>query len=80
MNDNGYKHKRRLTVLNIFSVIFILFIWWFNYQSRGKADAGYGLFIIATIFWIVWLWTGVADLLQVANWVGRKLGFYPRKG
>jgi hypothetical protein len=76
----GYKHKRRLTVLNILSVIFILFIWWFSYQSRGHADAGTGLIVIAPIFWIVWLWTGIADLLLVINLVLRKFGLYPKRG
>lgn len=79
MKDPNYTHYKRLLTLNALSLIFVLFLMWFNHLSRGD-DGGYGLIVIVPIFWIVWAWSALADLLQILNWAGRKIGAYPKKG
>jgi hypothetical protein len=72
--EANYKHTKRLIVLNLLSFTFIIFAF---YTSGGGME-NIGLIFLVPIFWVVWVWTFLADVRLVLNFLVLEL-FYKQK-
>jgi hypothetical protein len=67
-----YKHTKRLIILNILSILSILFAFWME-SGDDSGVAGIGWLPLVVPIWIVWAWTLFADIAFAGNWLEQKM-------